>query len=248
MVMFVAEVSGLAVAAAGGLAAYGAMHPAAQLFGPTVRGTGSPRTIALTFDDGPNPAVTPALLDLLEIHNCRATFFLIGGFVRKCGALAREINARGHLLGNHTETHPNLLWLSRRAIGEELDRCQQAIGEATGRAARWMRPPYGFRGPQLAEVVRRRGLRGTVMWRVSAHDWVAQAPERVAGRLRAVRGGDIVLLHDGDHRHLDGDRGHTVRALAKWLPRWRDAGLECVTLDALAAGNAQVRDANAAGE
>ena len=246
--MFVAEISGLAVAAAGGLAAYGAMHPAAQLFGPTVRGTGSPSTIALTFDDGPNPAVTPALLDLLEIHKCRATFFLIGGFVRKCPALAREISARGHLLGNHTETHPNLVWLSPRAIVEELERCQQAIGEATGCAAHWMRPPYGFRGPHLDGVVRRTGLQGPVMWRVSAHDWVAQAPERIARRLRAVRGGDIVLMHDGDHRHLDGDRGHTVRALAELLPRWRDAGLECVTLDGLAGGNTQDRNANAAGK
>lgn len=241
------QIPAVSVVAGAGLAAYSAMHPAAQLFGATVRRTGNRRAIALTFDDGPNPSITPALLDLLERERCRATFFLIGGFVRECGALAREISARGHLLGNHTDTHPNLIWLSPRRIAQELERCQQAVGEATGSAPRWMRPPYGFRGPQLGGVLRRSGLHGPVMWTVSAHDWVAQPHERLVQRLRAVRGGDIVLLHDGDHRQLRGDRGQTLRALAHWLPRWREVGLECVTLDNLAGSAAGIREKNAAG-
>lgn len=241
------QIPATAIAAGAGLAVYGAMHPAARIFGPTVRRGGNRAAIALTFDDGPNPSVTPALLDLLDRADCRATFFLIGGFVRECPALTREISARGHLLGNHTDTHPNLIWLPPQRIGEELARCRQSIGEAAGCEARWMRPPYGFRGPQLGGVLRRMGLRGPVMWTVSIRDWVQQPHARLVGRLQSVRGGDIVLLHDGDHRHLGGDRGQTLRAVAHWLPRWRDAGLECVTLDDLLAGGTDAPEMNAAG-
>lgn len=220
-----------AMAAGAGLAAYGAMHPAARILGPTVRLGGNPGAIALTFDDGPNRSITPILLDLLDRSDCRATFFLIGRFVRECPKLAREISARGHLLGNHTDTHPNLIWLSAQKIGEEMERCQEAIGFSTGRPPQWMRPPFGFRGPQLRGVLRRMGLRGPVMWTKSARDWVTQPRGGLERRLQSVRGGDIVLLHDGDYRQSGGDRDATVRAMAHWLPRWRDAGLECVTLD-----------------
>jgi peptidoglycan/xylan/chitin deacetylase (PgdA/CDA1 family) len=232
-VMNAAAISGLSAAAAGGLTFYGAMHPRAQIFGRTVHRTRDRKAIALTFDDGPNPTVTPALLDLLDRYSCHATFFLIGGFVRQCPVLAREISARGNALGNHTDSHPNLFWLPPRRIRQELERCQQAIGEATGAQVQWMRPPYGIRGPQLASVVRRAGLHDPVLWSVSAHDWIAQPQPRLVRRLRAVTGGDIVLMHDGDHRRLGGERDATLRALAYWLPRWHDAGLECATLDQL---------------
>ena len=223
-----------AVAAAGaGLAAWGAMHPAAQIFGPTIRRAGRKNALALTFDDGPNPAITPQLLDLLERCGARATFFLIGRFVRACPELAREIAARGHAVGNHTDTHPNLIWLSSARIAAELARCQEAIAEAAGAGRpRWMRPPYGFRGPHLDAAVRRQGLEGVVTWSVIAHDWKPQPATRLIARLRRVRGGDIVVLHDGDHRALGGDRQHVLGALQFWLPRWRDAGWEFVTMDA----------------
>jgi peptidoglycan/xylan/chitin deacetylase (PgdA/CDA1 family) len=201
------------------------MHPAGTLFGPTICRTADSSSVALTFDDGPNPAITPALLDLLDGHGVRATFFLIGAFVRQCPALAREIAARGHFIGNHTETHPNLLWLAPGSLAGELRRCQEAIAEAVGAPPVWMRPPYGFRGPQLPPVLRELGLRPPVLWSVSAHDWRPQPAGRVVQRLRRVRGGDIVLMHDGDHRRLGGDRQHTLGAIAHWLPRWKDTGL-----------------------
>ena len=232
------------VAATAGVAAWGALHPASQLFGPTIRripqerpgrtgraGFGS--TVALTFDDGPNPAVTPQLLKLLDQYGVRASFFLIGQYVRACPALAAEIAGCGHTLGNHTDTHPSLLWLSRRGIAEELNRCQEAIERATGYRAAWMRPPYGFRGPQLAGAVRQAGIGSVVMWSISAVDWKPQLPSAVVKRLRAVSGGDIVLLHDGDSHALGGDRSHTLAALEFWLPRWKDAGLRFVSLDAI---------------
>ncbi len=234
--------SAAAVAAGAGIVAWGAMHPAAQLFGPTIRRTPRPNALALTFDDGPNPAVTPRLLDLLERYQVRATFFLIGRFARACPELVREITARGHLAGNHTDTHPNLIWLSRARIAGELERCQLAVAEACGSAPRWMRPPYGFRGPLLDAETRRQGLRGVVMWSLICYDWKPQPVSRLIGRLgragekgSAARG-DIVVLHDGDHRMLNGRRQHVVEALEYWLPRWRDAGMEFVTIDEVAAG------------
>ncbi len=236
-----------ATAAAGaGLAAWAAMHPAAQLFGPTIRRPERRNALALTFDDGPNPAITPRLLDLLEQHGARATFFLIGRFVRACPELARELTARGHAAANHTDSHPNLIWLSRARIAEELARCQESVAQATGAGKpRWMRPPYGFRGPHLDAVVRRQGLQGVVMWSVIAYDWKPQPPSRLIARLGRVRGGDMVVLHDGDHRALGGDRQHVLGALEYWLPRWRDAGLEFVTMDAVSPAGEVDRGAGA---
>ena len=226
----------VALAAAGGALAgtWGAVAPPSQLFGPTIRRTGDSSAIALTFDDGPNPAVTPALLDLLDRHRVRATFFVIGKFVRECPSLVADAAARGHVVASHTETHPNLIFLSPRRISEELARCREAIASATGRDATWMRPPFGFRGPQLNGVVRRAGCAGIVMWSLSLGDWKARPAERVIHRLRRARGGDIVLLHDGDHHRLDGDRMHSVKALEHWLPRWNDVGLKFVTIDGVA--------------
>ena len=149
-------VTGAACAASGAFS-WGAVAPSSQLFGPTIRLTGDPSAMALTFDDGPNPAVTPALLDLLDRHNARATFFLIGRHVRAFPALAKEIGERGHTVGNHTDTHPALTFLPPRRIADELSRCDDAIEAATGHKPRWMRPPFGFRGPQLGGIVRSRG-------------------------------------------------------------------------------------------
>ncbi|MGH9866461.1 MAG: hypothetical protein ACRD4H_13715, partial [Candidatus Acidiferrales bacterium] len=100
---------------------------------------------------------------------------------------------------------------------------------------RWMRPPFGFRGPQLDGVVREFGYSGVAMWSKWAWDWKPQPAQPVIHRLRHVTGGDIVLLHDGDHRLLKGDRRHTVTALEHWLPRWKDGGLRFVTLDSIGA-------------
>ncbi len=235
----IAVPAGAVATAAAGVAAWGAVAASSQLFGPTVRHTGSPRKIALTFDDGPNPAVTPQLLELLDRYSVRATFFLIGKFVRECPGLVQEISVRGHLLGNHTDTHSNLFFRSREGIREELVRCQVSIEAALAGTPLWMRPPYGFRNPLLDNEVRRTGMKGVVMWSRKCWDWMPQPPRRLIERLSQVasagnRQGDIILLHDGDHRALGGDRQHVVAALEHWLPRWRDAGVEFVTIDSSA--------------
>jgi peptidoglycan/xylan/chitin deacetylase (PgdA/CDA1 family) len=221
------------ISLAAGICAWGAYHPSSELFGKTQRRTGRARTIALTFDDGPNPAVTQQLLDLLERYDARGTFFLIGRHVRACPALTAEIATRGHTIGNHTDTHPNLLWQSRRRILDELERCDASIADATGQRPRIMRPPWGYRRPQVHAAARDAGLGRPVLWSRSARDWRPQQATQVIQRLRAIRPGDIVLLHDGFHAALGADRRHTIGALQYWLPRWKAQGLAFVSVDAL---------------
>ena len=160
--------------AASGIFAWGAVAPSSQLFGPTIRRLNDPSAIAITFDDGPNPAITPQILDLFDRHSAKATFFLIGSHVRAFPALAKEIAARGHAIGNHTETHPALTFLSPAQIAEQLDHCDEAILAATGTKPKWMRPPFGYRSPWLAGIVRRRGGAGVAMWSKAARDWRLQ--------------------------------------------------------------------------
>jgi peptidoglycan/xylan/chitin deacetylase (PgdA/CDA1 family) len=231
------EIASGGAAAVAGIAAWGAVAPSSELFGPTVRHTASSRKIALTFDDGPNPAVTPRRLELFDRYSVRATFFLIGKFARACPELVKEISARGHLIGNHSDTHANLFFRSRAGIRDELARCQDAIAAATrAEPPLWMRPPYGYRSPLLRGEIQRAGMQGVVMWSKICWDWKPQPPERLIERLSRVARpdqphGDIVVMHDGDHRALGGDRHHVAAALEHWLPRWRDAGMEFVTME-----------------
>jgi peptidoglycan/xylan/chitin deacetylase (PgdA/CDA1 family) len=229
-------------AAAAGIAAYGSVHPRAQLFGPTIHRTDSPRKLAITFDDGPNPAITPKLLDVLDCHKAPATFFLIGRYIRECPELVTEIAARGHVVGNHTESHPNLFWKRSAEIRVELRLTHSAIKNALGTPPKWFRPPFGLRNPWLAGEVRELNMR-VVMWTLLPGDWRAPSAEWLIRRMqpiaaRAQRGlkrgsstGEILCLHDGSHREQGADRTRTLAALEHWLPRWRDLGLEFVTID-----------------
>jgi peptidoglycan/xylan/chitin deacetylase (PgdA/CDA1 family) len=215
-------------------AVWGAVAPSSQFYGPTLRRLPNNKQIALTFDDGPNPCVTPALLELLQRHAAQATFFLMGRHVRRARQLTREIVSAGHAMGNHTETHPNLALLGTSRIAEELEMCTEAIGEASGERVKMMRPPFGFRGPQLPGALRQARLaERVVMWSAMAWDWKAQHSSSVIRRLERVRGGDVVLLHDGDHRILEGQRMRTLQALEYWVPRWKDAGYSLVSLNGL---------------
>lgn len=229
-----------------GAIAYGALHPRAQLFGRTIFRTDSPGTLAITFDDGPNPAITPRLLDLLDRHQVRATFFVIGQFAHGSPDLLREIFARGHTIGNHTETHPNLLFLGPGRIRDQIRRCNDAIAHMLGIQPKWFRPPFGMRNPWLAATAREFNL-AVMMWTLLPGDWRAPSDQWLIRRLRPIQQrterrlrnlhrqprqfGEILCLHDGNHRHQNGDRSHTLAALEYWLPRWRDLGLEFVTID-----------------
>jgi peptidoglycan/xylan/chitin deacetylase (PgdA/CDA1 family) len=235
-------------AAAAGITAYGAVYPRSQLFGSTVCRTNSPRKLALTFDDGPNPAITPKLLDLLDLYKARATFFVIGKHARECPELLKETAARGHVIGNHSDAHPNLFWLKPDQITVELRCCNYSIIAATGAPPKWFRPPYGMRNPWVVPAARELKQR-VAMWTLIPGDWRATSSEWLVPRLgpiaaRAERHlnahatpgstastGDILCLHDGSHRQLNADRLPTLAALEYWLPRWRDLGLEFVTIE-----------------
>ena len=235
----------IAVAAAA-VTAYGAVNPRSELFGPMVWRTNSPRKLAITFDDGPNPKITPELLKLLERYEARVTFFMVGRFAQECPELVREIAIRGHVIGNHTATHSNLFWSTPAQIREQMQRCNEAIGTITGMTPKWFRPPWGMRNPWVISSATGMGMR-TVLWtllpgdwRVKPASWLIKRMEPIAERAQvsSVPGnnsdagcGDVLCLHDGDYRFLNADRRATVQALECWLPRWRDLGLEFVTID-----------------
>ena len=146
---------------------------ALAMFGATICYTASPQQLALTFDDGPNPAITPRLLDLLDQYDAKATFFVIGRFVRECQPLTKEIAVRGHLVANHTETHPNLFWLRPKAIRSEMQQCQDALQETLGAPAKYFRPPFGLRNPWVISTARELGME-TVLWTLLPGDWRAK--------------------------------------------------------------------------
>jgi peptidoglycan/xylan/chitin deacetylase (PgdA/CDA1 family) len=239
-------IAGSSALAAAGTIAYGAVYPKAQLFGKTIWRTNSARKLGLTFDDGPNPSITPKLLDLLDRYNAKATFFLIGRYVRECPELVQETVARGHEVGNHTELHPNLLWLNPTKVRVELRLCHDAIRGTVGAPAKWFRPPYGMRNPWVIPAACDLGYR-TVMWTLLPGDWRGKPAEWLIPRMQPVADrakrsmgdgvspaaggtGDVLCLHDGGHRELNSDRSRTLAALEHWLPRWRDLGLEFVTI------------------
>lgn len=228
-----------AVGLAGGVVSFAAVNARSQLFGETIYQTGASHELAITFDDGPNPAITPKLLDVLDRFEAKATFFVIGRFVEACPALTKEIADRGHLLGNHTQTHPNLFWLGPGAIREELRRCQEAMQYVTGSPVKYFRPPYGYRNPWVVGTARQLGMQ-TVLWTLIPGDWKAPSGEWLSAQMRPITehaakaatraAGDVLCLHDGNRRALGGDRSCTVAALQDCLPRWRDLGLKFVTI------------------
>ncbi|HEX7285401.1 MAG TPA: polysaccharide deacetylase family protein, partial [Candidatus Angelobacter sp.] len=131
----------LGSAAAAAYAGYATMAPESQLYGRTLTHGSDPAQLALTFDDGPNDPHTLRLLDVLAQHQARATFFLIGRYVRQRPDIARAIQSGGHEIGNHTDTHPNLIFVSEARLRQELENCRKALEDALGRPAPLFRPP-----------------------------------------------------------------------------------------------------------
>src|SRR4051812_11081769 len=224
-------VAGAAGLAAAGVASYGAIAPESELFGKTLHRLGDPKQLALTYDDGPNDPHTLHLLDVLAKHHVKATFFLIGKHVAAKPEIARRIAAAGHAIGNHTSTHPSLLFCGQDRIRRELSDCEKALSDAVGAPAKLFRPPFGARRPRVLKIARDMGLT-TVCWSVTCYDWNPTTAERVErDAARQISGGDIILLHDGGHVGIGADRAHTVAATDSMIARYKSEGYAFVPLN-----------------
>jgi peptidoglycan/xylan/chitin deacetylase (PgdA/CDA1 family) len=220
--------AGMAVAAV--VAGYQSMAPTGQWYGRTFTGKPGTRQLALTFDDGPNDPHTLRLLEVLARHNVKATFFLIGRYVKQRPDIVRDLIRAGHVVGNHTFCHPNLIFASARETKMQLHDCEQALTDAVGEHSRLFRPPFGGRRPGTLKIVRGLGLE-PVMWNVTGWDWKGKPAEYVEQKVsQQVRGGDVILLHDGSHAAFGTDRSQTVVAADRLIARYKSEGYEFVTV------------------
>jgi peptidoglycan-N-acetylglucosamine deacetylase len=223
---------GLTAAAAASAAGYQSMSPTGQWYGRTfASGIRGSKQIALTYDDGPNDPHTLKLLDVLAKHNVRATFFMIGRYVQQRPEIARAVAQAGHVIGNHTFTHPLLIFESEAQTRIQLLDCRQALQDAIGEHSNLFRPPFGGRRPSTLRVARELELQ-TVMWNVTGYDWSAPPAAAIQKKVeRQMRGGDVILLHDGGYRAMGADRAQTVIATENLIRRYKDEGYEFVTVE-----------------
>ncbi len=229
--MLAALGSVLVAGTAAAIAGYQSMAPTGQWYGQTFiglpRGT---KVIGLTYDDGPNDPHTLRLLDVLARHNVRATFFLIGRYVQQRPDIVRELVRAGHVIGNHTFTHPVLSLKSGAEIRKELTDCREALQNAIGEHSNLFRPPFGARRPAVLRIAGELALQ-PVMWNVTGYDWNAPPAATIEQKCASqIRGGDVVLLHDGGHKQLGADRSQTVLATDRLLTRYKFEGYAFVTI------------------
>lgn len=205
------------------------MAPWSQLYGANFQGVApGTRQLAVTYDDGPNDPYTQQMLDVLATHDAKATFFLIGKFVKERPEIVRAIVDAGHEVGNHTWDHPLLIKCSSAETRRQLRDTQLAIEDACGVSPTVFRPPFGGRRPGTFGIARELGLT-PVMWNVTCYDWSAVSNESIEGHARRhIRGGDVVLLHDGGHKEFGTDRRWTVKATKVLLNEYEAKGYEFV--------------------
>lgn len=210
----------------------GVALPQLRFFGPFVcqgNSTGVQPQVALTFDDGPDSASTPALLDLLRDSKVKAAFFCVGRRVEISPEVAQRIVREGHLLENHSHLHSNATnFYSTARLKEELSRAQAAIVSATGTVPEMFRPPIGLSNPNTFRAARALGL-NVIGWTVGGLDTRITDPQRVVARvLGGVKPGAIILLHDGN---IPVER--LIPTVKQLLAALRERGYDVVRLDEL---------------
>jgi peptidoglycan-N-acetylglucosamine deacetylase len=235
--MLAIGLAGVAVSAAALSAGYQSMAPTGQWYGRTftslARGT---KQLALTYDDGPNDPNTLRLLEGLAKHNVRATFFLIGRYVQQRPDIVREVVKAGHVIGNHTFTHPLLTFKTAAEVRKELSDCRSAIQDAVGEHTNLFRPPFGGRRPAVLHVARDLGLE-PIMWNVTGYDWNAPPAAVIEKKVSSqMRGGDVILLHDGGHKQMGADRSQTVLATDHLITRYKSEGYDFLTIQQMLEG------------
>lgn len=223
-----------AVAAGAAVAAHGMFERNSPVFGGVLRHLTAPDAVALTFDDGPHPEITPRVLDALNEAGVHATFFVLGRYAVRWPRLVARAHAEGHEIANHGFAHRKLHLRSPAFVRADIRAGTEAVADALGSRApmRWFRAPHGFRSPWVAPIAREFGQR-IVGWTLGVHDSADPGAEEIARRVaRGVRGGGIVLLHDADGNHPDRDRRQTAESLPAILRAIRAHGLGFAPLDA----------------
>ncbi len=232
-----AQIAGGVTALAGLSAfAYAAMWPGSNLFGHALRAPRNPNELALTFDDGPNPNWTPRLLEILARQEIRATFFVIGRYAAQQHALVQQMHAAGHLIGNHTWTHPNLAITSAAHTRQELANTNTELEQILGAPVRYFRPPFGGRRPATLRIARELGLQ-PVLWNAITPDWSAKSPELTTARMQKIitrnqsRGyATNLVLHDGGQQSFTENRAASVTAAGQLIDLYQPTH-RFVTLD-----------------
>jgi peptidoglycan/xylan/chitin deacetylase (PgdA/CDA1 family) len=212
----------------------GGLLPKSTLLGPNLRRSTTASAeggVVLTFDDGPDPDVTPLVLDLLDARRAKATFFCIGAHAAAHRELAAEIARRGHRLENHSYSHRNAFFFhSPSTLDSEIGRCQDELARASGRPPEYFRAPAGIRSPLLDAALVRAGLRLT-SWTRRGFDTASTNPAAVVTRLtRNLRAGDVILLHDGVHGRRPKNAPLVLAALPRVLDAIEGAGLQAMPL------------------
>jgi peptidoglycan-N-acetylglucosamine deacetylase len=226
------------LATAGAVITYGIVGKSSRLFGPSVyRGDPHQRCIALTFDDGPSPA-SPKLLEYLQRESIRATFFQCGLNVERHPGIARSIAAAGHAIGNHTYSHPKLLFKSSAFMTREFGQTQTIIEAETGTVPRYVRAPYGYRWFGIGAAQGKFNLMG-VMWTVIGQDWRLPAPEIARYVLARVAPGGIICLHDGRGVRPNPNIAAMLEAIRKIVPALKDRGYRFLTVPELVGTSGQ---------
>jgi peptidoglycan-N-acetylglucosamine deacetylase len=205
-----------------------AFFPSSGFHYPLVYSGGSRKgkAVSLSFDDGPDPVLSPVILDVLKKHKVPAGFFLIGKKIVGNEALVKRIHEEGHIIGNHSFSHSNLWdFMSSEKMAADIEKTVSAIRDVTGKSARYFRPPYGVINPMVNKAVKKTGM-FIVTWRFRSFDTTASSSDVLLKKtLKKVQAGDILLFHDSCKL--------TAEILEKLIVSLHERGLEFVPLDQL---------------
>jgi peptidoglycan/xylan/chitin deacetylase (PgdA/CDA1 family) len=189
------------------------------------------KKVALSFDDGPNPIITPMILEILRKYGVKAAFFVCGANAKRYPNLVKQIDDEGHIVGNHTFSHSLFLTLTGLALGE-TSKTQRILADILKKDIRFFRPPYGLSNPFFLKKLRGLGFR-IIPFDVVVYDWrrSTTSDEIVRRVKRSVRDGSIILLHDGNETKEEADRLEVVKALPNIIEFLSESGFEFVGVD-----------------
>jgi peptidoglycan/xylan/chitin deacetylase (PgdA/CDA1 family) len=208
--------------------------PICSILGQSIRkGTDVNKQIALTFDDGPHPYITPKILEVLERYCVKASFFVVGDQLEKFPNITRQAYQLGHTIGNHTYSHRSLLFAGRGTALAEIRNCDKIITQIIGERAYLFRPPFGLCNLTSYSVARQLGYK-VVYWSIDPKDWESKKPATILEHLIAqIHSGAIVLFHDNNRAEISKERTATIVALELAIPILQSYGYDIVSLDKL---------------